>query len=1104
MKYKKLFLFFAIIAFNCNTYSQPINCNPDPNGQPWWAGGDIVPTPEEWDQIPLLELTPESVATDLPPEVDNSILPYFPPIFYQIGNSCAQASGIGYIFTYEIDRARNLPANVTENQYPHLYTYNFLYHNSFSGNGSTTQEGWNIAIENGIPKETDYDNPFNWEEEEVLLFWMSGFEKYKSAMNNRISEYYHIDFDIDGTDFNLLIHWINDHGTGASTGGLGKISVQMFNAVYEEYPDGSPEEYKMFVKQWGTSGPHAMTIVGYNYNVRYDFNDDGEFTNHLDINNDQIVNMLDWEIGALKLANSWGEDWENGNEGFVYMPYCLFETFGGPTSSVLVCEVEDSPSPEIVIKSKVYHERRTNFGFGVAWGEYANSNVSPGSPVNGNSFWLEGGPYKINGYNNNPLEFAFDFGHYFADEDFGKVFIELFNQNSTFNAEFDYLSMIDYRWGEDFELYYSDTPFNVGFGFHELGIPYDLIVPGDDQIIDENVSLFSNMVSRFNPTVINGVTITVEDGVEIDMYDSQLIIEEGATLIIDDNVVFTGKVGECNILVYGSMQVGQNVSFDGVDITIYNSNHQTTFQNCTFNSSALINGGSALTIVNSDFTDCDAIWSINGDITITGSNLYCTWLLLENMAGVSPNIVNVSNNNIWGSYGCQSGIYISDYDNFFVENNTIDNCGIGIQVYESGGGASGNQSIYENEILNCNDKAVLVYNSTASIAGNYVHDNNKGVWLANSSNVALYGNAGAQTYAETQQIIDNSSYEIYSSRHSFPWYFRHNAIIDEDNVGNPSDPMLYYDSPCTQQKDIRYNCWGNNFMASEDLSPSQCFIYTPFWCPKGTVKEASAAEQLYVNANTQFETGNYTNAKTSYQSLINLYPETEFAQASMKDLLSLEKFVDNDYNGLKQYYATNTSIQMDSTLSELAAFYSNKCDIVLENWQVAISHYEGIINNPPTPEDSIYAIIDLGYTYILMQNSGYKSYHSGMLTEHIPTSREHYIDRRKYNLSLFPLSKEMKPDAHVEDQIEGKLLQNVPNPFSSSTTIHFELYGRGNINIKIFNHLGKEVWVTEKSDAAIGGNEIEFSASDLPTGIYFYALFVNGVFTDSKKMILVK
>ena len=59
-------------------------------------------------------------ATVLPTSVDNSTQPYFRTLFTQSGLECGQASSVGLTTTYELNLARNLPANVPQN---HVATY---------------------------------------------------------------------------------------------------------------------------------------------------------------------------------------------------------------------------------------------------------------------------------------------------------------------------------------------------------------------------------------------------------------------------------------------------------------------------------------------------------------------------------------------------------------------------------------------------------------------------------------------------------------------------------------------------------------------------------------------------------------------------------------------------------------------------------------------------------------------------------------------------------------------------------------------------------------------------------------------------------------------
>ena len=75
----------------------------------------------------------------LPEAVDNSILEAFPPIFNQIGGSCAQAATIGYMFTYEVNSLLGRKADVPENRFSYLYSWNFI--NGGKDEGSLSWDG---------------------------------------------------------------------------------------------------------------------------------------------------------------------------------------------------------------------------------------------------------------------------------------------------------------------------------------------------------------------------------------------------------------------------------------------------------------------------------------------------------------------------------------------------------------------------------------------------------------------------------------------------------------------------------------------------------------------------------------------------------------------------------------------------------------------------------------------------------------------------------------------------------------------------------------------------------------------------------------------------
>jgi xylan 1,4-beta-xylosidase len=84
-----------------------------------------------------------------------------------------------------------------------------------------------------------------------------------------------------------------------------------------------------------------------------------------------------------------------------------------------------------------------------------------------------------------------------------------------------------------------------------------------------------------------------------------------------------------------------------------------------------------------------------------------------------------------------------------------------------------------------------------------------------------------------------------------------------------------------------------------------------------------------------------------------------------------------------------------------------------------------------------------------------------------------------------------------------RLVQNYPNPFNQITVIRYELPRNEKVELKVYNTLGRVVEVLEKGNKLAGYHKVEWNASNLPTGVYFYRLTA-GSFTDTKKLLLVK
>ena len=83
------------------------------------------------------------------------------------------------------------------------------------------------------------------------------------------------------------------------------------------------------------------------------------------------------------------------------------------------------------------------------------------------------------------------------------------------------------------------------------------------------------------------------------------------------------------------------------------------------------------------------------------------------------------------------------------------------------------------------------------------------------------------------------------------------------------------------------------------------------------------------------------------------------------------------------------------------------------------------------------------------------------------------------------------------------LEQNFPNPFNPSTSIKYIIDSRQFVNLKVYDLLGREVATLVNEENPAGNYEVNFDASRLSSGVYFYKLKA-GSFVETKKMILLR
>ena len=238
----------------------------------------------------------------MPAGVDNSKLKYFPPLINQIGGSCAQASYIGYMFTYEMNRLLDRDASASKDyQFSYLYTWNFI--NDGKDEGSLGTDGLQIAFEGGIATEADFPSQYS----SYQFKWTTGYDSYLKALHNRVTKIRTFEV-LDRAGIDKVRNYLWNRGEPGKPGGIVTFSSRSSGwKINTNYTGPSATGYKALLTQLAPDGAHAMTIVGYDDLVEFTA-PDGTLTK-----------------GAFIVCNTWGEDHFAHDRGRYYLPYYFWE-----------------------------------------------------------------------------------------------------------------------------------------------------------------------------------------------------------------------------------------------------------------------------------------------------------------------------------------------------------------------------------------------------------------------------------------------------------------------------------------------------------------------------------------------------------------------------------------------------------------------------------------------------------------------------------------------------------------------------------------------------------------------------------------------------------
>lgn len=165
------------------------------------------------------------------------------------------------------------------------------------------------------------------------------------------------------------------------------------------------------------------------------------------------------------------------------------------------------------------------------------------------------------------------------------------------------------------------------------------------------------------------------------------------------------------------------------------------------------------------------------------------------------------------------------------------------------------------------------------------------------------------------------------------------------------------------------------------------------------------------------------------------------------------------------------------------------------------------VNGPLTFDSLKFKFIDTARTMILAARTTSSATSSMNVNLGITDTNQviAYYTTRPFGTN-FPFGSVTSVGNNTEKPLTYSLSQNYPNPFNPSTLIRYTIAKNGNIKLKVFDILGKEIATLINGYKLAGDYQVEFDLKDIKnisSGVYYYKLEA-GDFSDIKKMIILK
>ncbi len=387
-----------------------------------------------------------------------------------------------------------------------------------------------------------------------------------------------------------------------------------------------------------------------------------------------------------------------------------------------------------------------------------------------------------------------------------------------------------------------------------------------------------------------------------------------------------------------------------------------------------------------------------------------------------------------------------------------------------------------------------------------------GIMLINGSNIAmghslnpLFGNVfgdngSTGSSSKNADILLNGAVPYLANMH--------NDIVD--NRGASNQYLIYNAQPPSTPLDISYNYLSTYPPAPlSRFFPLGAFVYTN----GDAVRNFPGYTYLSVDdlalAASLEDNGEFSDAADVYLDIVYTEEIPSALSAWVRCCFSAGIETENIVNELNAW--------LGDDIYGKTAFWLKISVLNHDNsYEESITILEDYIMQAETENDSLMGLYEELITYYQMMTynedfgnlektvpGNNPAYQVGQISYAVPRSQADF-DQKEEDL-LAQMHQKLSTSINEDNLLPKKycLRQNYPNPFNPTTTLSFDLVHPETVKLSVYNIMGQEVAQLLDCSLQAGSHSINFDASNLASGLYFYRIEA-GSFIDMKRMVLVK